>query len=314
MLRYRADIRTLGILCSYAALVAGQWFWGPSGVAGVALIALTCIVSWLCAVIAHNTVHTPVFTRRWMNKLFQIWVSCSYGFPISDYIPGHTLSHHRFMQLRQDVMRTSKVNFRWNLLNLLFFFPAVTPGILRGNGLYKKLLGERARAWRRQLLLEASVVWTIKVAALALDWRKAVLYLIIPHVFANFGIVVINFLQHDGCDESHPVNHSRNFVGAWLNYFALNNGYHGIHHDVPGLHWSLAPQAHAERFHPTIHVALEQPSLPVYLFKAFIYPGKRITYLGQPYVVKVEDDLDWVQPSDRDAKEVSTELSVPDWG
>jgi fatty acid desaturase len=302
MLRYRADIRTLGILCTYAALVALQWALVPSGVLGIALIGVTCVTSWLCAVIAHNTVHTPVFTKRWMNKVFQIWVSCSYGFPISDYIPGHNLSHHRFMQLREDVMRTSKVNFRWNLLNLLFFMPAVTPGILRGNGLYKKLMGERARAWRRQLLLEAVVVWTIKAAAIAIDWRKALLYVIVPHLFANFGIVVINFFQHDGCDENHPVNHSRNFTGRFLNYVALNNGYHGVHHDVPGMHWSLAPQAHAEKFHPTIHPALEQPSLPVYLFKAFIYPGKRLTYDGKPVVVTQAGDLDWVQPSDRDAK------------
>ena len=309
MLRYRADIRTLGILCTYAALVAQQWVLAPSGVVGIALIGITCVVSWLCAVIAHNTVHTPVFTKRWMNKVFQIWVSLSYGFPISDYIPGHNLSHHRFMQLREDVMRTSKVNFRWNLLNILFFMPAVTPGILRGNGLYKKLMGERARAWKRQLLLESAVVWSIKIAALAFDWRKALLYVIVPHVFANFGIVVINFLQHDGCDEKHPVNHSRNFVGPLLNYLALNNGYHGVHHDVPGMHWSLAPQAHAEKFHATIHPALEQPSLPIYLFKTFIYPGKRITYDGQPLVVRKESDLDWVQPSDRDAK-VEEELGA----
>ncbi len=302
MLRHRADIRTLGILCTYAALVALQWALAPSGFLGVALILVTCIASWLCAVIAHNTVHTPVFTRRWMNRVFQVWVSCSYGFPISDYIPGHNLSHHRFMQLREDVMRTSKVNFRWNLLNLLFFFPAVTPGILRGNRLYKKLLSERARAWKRQLLFEAVVVWSIKGAALVLDWRKALLYVIVPHLVANVGIVLINFLQHDGCDEHHAVNHSRNFVGPLLNYFALNNGYHGIHHDVPGLHWSLAPKAHAERFHPTIHPELEQRSLPIYLFKAFIYPGKRVTYEGKPVVVRVESDLDWVQPSDRDAK------------
>lgn len=303
MLRYRADVRTLGILCAYAALVALQWALAPAGLLGIALIAVTCVVSWLCAVIAHNVVHCPVFTKRWMNKAFQVWVSCSYGFPISDYIPGHNLSHHRFMQLREDVMRTSKVNFRWNLLNLLFFMPAVTPGILRGNGLYKKLLGERARVWKRQLYLEAVAVWSIKGLALAVDWKKALLYVVIPHLFANFGIVVINFLQHDGCDETHPVNHSRNFVGGWLNYLALNNGYHGIHHDVPGLHWSLTPQAHAEKFHATIHPALEQPSLPVYLFKTFVYPGKRLTYDGKPVVVVRSEDLDWVQPSDRDAKE-----------
>jgi fatty acid desaturase len=304
MLRYKADRRTLAILVCYAGLVAFQWAYAPSGIVGVALIVLTCFNSWLCSVIAHNTVHTPVFHKRWMNKLFQIWVSCSYGFPISDYIPGHNLSHHRFMQLQEDVMRTTKVNFRWNLLNLLFFFPAVTPGILRGNALYKQVMGEKARAWKRQLLLEMVVVWSIKAVVVIVDWRKALLYVIIPHLFANFGIVTINFLQHDGCDETHPVNHSRNFMSKWLNFFAVNNGYHGMHHLTPGLHWSLLPQAHAEQIHPQLHPALEQPSLFVYLFKTFVFPGKRIRYDGTPLVVKeVGEDRDWVQPSDREAKD-----------
>ena len=82
-----------------------------------------------------------------MNSAFQVWVSLSYGFPISDYIPGHNLSHHRFLQAREDVMRTSKVRFRWNLLNLLAFPFAVTPAILQGNTRYAKLKG--SAAWRR---------------------------------------------------------------------------------------------------------------------------------------------------------------------
>ncbi len=304
MLRYRADIRTLGILCVYAAFVVAQWVLVPTGVAAVLMFAATCFTSWLCAVIAHNTVHTPVFTKRWMNKAFQVWVSLSYGFPISDYIPGHNLSHHRFMQLRQDVMRTSKVRFKWNLLNLIFFMPAVTPGILRGNKLYRSLMGSKARAWKRQLVLELVIVWGLTIVLALVDWQKTLVYFFIPHLFANFGIVVINFLQHDGCDEHHPVNHSRNFVGPVLNYLALNNGYHGIHHETPGLHWSLAPQVHAEKYHPSIHPALEQKSLPVYLFKTFIYPGKRITFEGKPFAPTFEPDLDWVQPSDRDDVEM----------
>jgi fatty acid desaturase len=304
MLRFQADRRTLVILGCYATLVVGQWLWTPSGVLGVALVVLTCINSWLCAIVAHNTVHSPVFTKKWMNKVFQVWVSCSYGFPISDYIPGHNLSHHRFTQLREDVMRTTKVRFGWNLLNLLFFFPAVTPGILRGNALYKQVMGERARAWKRQLLLETIVVWSVKGAVFLVDWRKALLYVVLPHLFANFGIVSINFLQHDGCDEGHRANHSRNFVGKWLNFVALNNGYHGIHHQTPGLHWSLLPQAHAELIHPHIHPALEQPSLPVYFFKTFIYPARREMYDGRPIEIPPhQPDLDWVQPEDREAKD-----------
>jgi fatty acid desaturase len=299
MLRYRADIRSLGFLVLYAMLVIGQWIYAPAGALGWVVFVVTCAVSWICAVIAHNTVHSPVFKQRSLNKLFQIWVSLSYGFPISDYVPGHNLSHHRYTQMREDVMRTTHVRFRWNLLNFLWFMPAVSPGILRGNTHFKQAMGERAAPWKRQLLIETIVVWSVKVLCFALDWKKALWYVMLPHVFANWGIVSVNFLQHDGCDPQHPVNHSRNFVGKIFNWWTLNNGYHGMHHMMPGKHWSLLSAAHAEQVAPTIHPALEQRSLAVYCWKAFVYPGKRVRYDGTPVVVENEGpDRDWVRPTD----------------
>ena len=299
MLRYRADLRTLFFLTLYACLVVGQWVYEPSGALAISLLVLTCAVSWICAVIAHNTVHSPVFKQRWLNKLFQVWVSLSYGFPISDYVPGHNLSHHRFTQQREDVMRTTHVRFRWNLLNLIFFMPAVTPGILRGNAHFKEVMGERAKPWKRQLILEGIVVWSVKVVCLLIDYKKALLLVFVPHLFANWGIVSVNFLQHDGCDPEHPVNHSRNFVGKLFNWFTLNNGFHGIHHMMPGLHWSLTPAAHAEKVAPYIHPELDQRSLAVYLVKTFIYPGRRVRFDGQPVVIDGEGpDREWVQPND----------------
>jgi fatty acid desaturase len=295
MLRYAADWRTLFLLGVFASLSIGGWVLDPSGPLLVAWVVVTCVSSWLCAVVAHNTVHCPVFTRRWMNRVFQVWVSLSYGFPISEYVPGHNLSHHKFMQHREDVMRTTKVDTGWNLLNFLFFFFAVAPGVTIGNYRYQAVMKDRMPAWNRQLQLEILLVWGSKLALLALDWRKALLFYIIPHLFAVWGITTVNYLQHDGADAEHPVNHSRNFVGPLFNWFTLNNGFHGIHHDQPGLHWSLTPQAHAERLHPTIHPALEQPSLFGYMFQAFIWPGQRVTYDGKPVVIEGEGpDADWV--------------------
>lgn len=299
MLRHTADLRTLLFLSLYAALVIAQWQYAPSGLFGVVLVLITCALSFVCAVIAHNTVHTPVFKQRVLNRLFQVWVSLSYGFPISDYVPGHNLSHHRFTQKREDVMRTTHVRFRWNLLNLLLFMPMVTPGILRGNAHFKQVMGDRARPWKRQLVFEGVVVWSVKLACLIADPMKALLYVFVPHLFANWGIVTVNFLQHDGCDPDHPVNHSRNFVGKLFNWFTLNNGFHGIHHMVPGMHWSLLREAHAERVAPYIHPALDQRSLAVYLGKTFVFPGRRLRFDGTPVVIENEGpDLNWVRPSD----------------
>jgi len=153
LLRFPADRRTLGVLTVHAVLTVCLWVASPTGAAQLGAMALLAYTAWLCAVVAHNTVHCPVFRRRWMNSAFQVWVSLSYGFPISEYIPGHNLSHHRFLQAREDVMRTSKVRFRWNLLNLLAFPFAVSPAILRGNKRYASLKGSEgwrsSGGWRR---------------------------------------------------------------------------------------------------------------------------------------------------------------------
>jgi fatty acid desaturase len=295
ILRFAADRRTLGVLTTHALLTLAAWVAAPPALASLAAMAVLAYTSWLSAIVAHNTVHSPVFRRRWMNSAFQIWVSLSYGFPITDYIPGHNLSHHRFLQAREDVMRTSKVRFRWNLLNLLAFPFAVSPAIVRGNRRYASLKGNEE--WRRQRALEVVLVWGVKVALLALDWRKALCFVLVPELFANLGIVGINFFWHDGCDPEHPVNHSRNFTSPLLNFLTLNNGYHGIHHLEPGLHWSLLPEAHAEHIRPGLHPALEQRSLLGYAWRTFVYPGRRETFEGEPVTFPEHDgDRDWVTP------------------
>ncbi len=299
LLRHREDLRTLTAITLYWVLFFTAWVVAPTGVFKVGITALLSFNAFVCAVIAHNVVHCPVFVRRWMNRIFQVWLSCSYGFPISDYIPGHNLSHHRFVQKAEDVMRTTKVNYGWNFLNFFLFFPTVTPAILRGNAHYKKTLGARALGWKKQLLLESIVVWTIKIGALLLDFEKGVLYVWIPHLVANFGIVSVNFLQHDGCDEDHPFNHSRNFVGKLENYLLFNNGYHGMHHLEPGLHWTLLPQAHEAKVVPGIAPQLNEPSIVGYWFRAVIWPGKRLRYDGTPVVITDPGaDADWVKPED----------------
>ncbi len=253
MLRHRADVRTLTFVAFYYALLVAEWNLAPQRwVVVVPLVVLTCAISWICAVITHNTLHTPVFESRTANRMFQVALTCAYGFPVSEYVPGHNLSHHKFTQKRADLMRTSKVRFGWNLLNLLAFFPRVGADIFRENYRYVAMMKQRMPRWYHQLLIEMVVCWGAKGVLLLVDWRKALLFVIIPHFFAVNGITTVNYLQHDGCDEDHPFNHSRNFVGRIFNWFTFNNGFHGIHHEHPGLHWSLLRQAHMKEMHEGI--------------------------------------------------------------
>jgi fatty acid desaturase len=312
LLRHPEDLRSMAFVALYGVLAATGWFFAPvealreprdpRGIAIVALwVVLTAVSSWIVAVITHNTIHAPIFYRRGLNKLFQVWLSLSYGFPVSEYLPGHNLSHHKFTQKGADLMRTTRVRFHWNVLNAIAFVPAVAFSVTLANLEFAAKMGKSRPAWLRQLRIETAAVWSVKALLLLIDWRRALLFVIIPHVFAVWGITAVNYVQHDGCDEDDPYNHSRNFVGKWFNWLTFNNGYHGMHHIQPGLHWSLLARAHEERLHPFIHPALEQRSLAVYLFRTFILPGRRVKYTGEAVVAvdpPAENFLNYVAVTD----------------
>src|SRR5690606_11678800 len=68
------------------------------------------------------------------------------------------------------------------------------------------------------------------------------------------------------------------------------------HHDKPGLHWSLLPEYHKKYIAAYIHPNLNRYSLIAYCIEAYIWPGKRVDYLGNPMPtpppVKSED---WIE-------------------
>jgi fatty acid desaturase len=297
MLHFKADVRTLVFVAGCYVLVALEWRflpWRPCFLA--VAIAVTASAAWICAVIAHNALHCPVFVPRWANRVFQVVLTCAYGFPVTEYVPGHNLSHHEHTQKRADVMRTSKTRFiRCNALNLLSFFPRVAASVTVQNYRFARLARRTSPAWHRQLVLEAAIGWGSKLALLLLDWKRCVAFVLLPHAWAVYGITTVNLLQHDGCDEDHPFNHSRSFVGPLLNFFTFNNGFHGAHHDQPRLHWSLLPEAHRQRIRPRVDPTLEQRSLLGYLFRTYVASLRRTRFDGSAlHLPPKGPDAEWI--------------------
>ena len=296
-LRYQEDRRTLGFVATYISLVAVGWsVWESLPLLGkVAWVAVTCVFSFFCAVITHNTIHVAVFKKRSWNRLWQYIISVCYGHPVSAFVPGHNLSHHLHTQSRRDVMRSTKVNFSWNLLNQLLFMPMLSKDISNADFQYARAMRKERPKWFSQWVREWVFFLAVMGSLLLLDFWKFLFIAMIPHTYAAWGIIGINFIQHDGTDQKHTYNHSRNFVGKLVNWWTFNNGFHGIHHKKPGLHWSKAPAAHAAEIAPHIHPNLEQPSLIVYLWRAYGWPGKRLMYDGRPYVMPDEGpDEEWI--------------------
>lgn len=295
-LRFRADLRSLAFILAYFALVTLQWLSAPESwcLAGP-LLAATCVLSFLGAVITHNAIHSPIFTARSCNRALQVILSLTYGSPVSSYVPGHNLSHHNHTQSERDVMRTTKVRHGSNLLNLLEFVPRVGFAIAKNDLVYARAMRRRHPAWFRQLRLEQLAVFGLTLVLFLVDWKKALLYWQLPHLYAAWGIIGMNYLQHDGCDVSHPYNHSRSFVGRVINWWTFNNGYHAMHHIRPGLHWSLLPTAHAAYVAPHLDPRLAEPRFHRYLLRAYVWPGKRAMFDGRPVALPpLESDTNWV--------------------
>lgn len=298
MLKYKADIRTILFVFSYFLVAALSYIFYKdlAWYYNVGLVILNSVMSFLCACIVHNTIHCPMFKSRTLNRITQVMLSFSYGHPVSAYVPGHNLSHHKYTQSDMDSIRTTKARFKWNLLNQLFFFYIMSGDILKGEIRFTKKMFRERPVWFKQYLIESILLNVVRIALLIIDWKAFLLFVVIPHQYAAWGIVGTNYWQHEGTDENHEHNHTRNFTGKLLNYLSFNNGYHGIHHLKPGLHWSLLPEYHEKLIVPNLHPNLNQKSLLLYLWKSCIWPGKRLDYLGNPVVLPpAVEDKDWVE-------------------
>jgi fatty acid desaturase len=296
MLHYAADRRTLATIAFYFAATAAVWLWGPEhwGFRLVSILALGYL-SWTCAIITHNTIHAPMFRSKAANRWVQIVLTLTYGHPVSAFVPGHNLSHHRFTQKPQDVMRTTKVDLGWNLANVILFVPSVAIAVFRNDLVFSRVMKEKRPKWFRQFRIESAILALVSIALLLIDWQKFLMFFWVPHIMAAVGIIGINYLQHDGCDEDHPYNHSRNFTGRAFGWLTFNNGFHGIHHMKPSLHWSLLREVHDRDVKPHLHPALDQPSILLYMWRAFVWPGRRMRYDGTPVVLERVPDVPWVR-------------------
>jgi fatty acid desaturase len=75
--------------------------------------------------------------------------------------------------------------------------------------------------------------------------------------------------QHVHTDPWSEHNHSRNFTGALFNLLTFNAGYHTVHHDQPGAHWSTHPEAHARIAHH-IHPELQPDNFLSWCMRSYV--------------------------------------------
>jgi fatty acid desaturase len=254
VLRYTADIRTLAYLCVTVGLSIVQWNLDR---VNPFLYGLALFMAVTTAVISHNHNHVGLWKWRPANLLTSYVIALYYGMPAVVWVPTHNQVHHKLNFGPGDSSRGPK-GFKRNHLLALLVYPSLTgaaqmPEIIN----YMRELRRRDTRAFLSALSEFIVFFGVMALLFALDWRKALLFFLIPQQFALFVIQVFNYVQHVETDIGSEWNHSRNFVSPVLNALLFNNGYHTVHHWKPGVHWSQTPAlhaAHAHEIHPELQV------------------------------------------------------------
>jgi fatty acid desaturase len=284
LLRHREDRRALAFGGAHLAIVAAAIaaYRADLWLAWLAVPLLTAS-AFVQLITTHNTMHSPLFWNKRANRVWQCALSMCIGYPVSIYVPVHNLSHHLGLQTPRDILRTTEVRHRWNLLNLVHH---MAMGTVHLHLLHFAYLGTMRRSrprWFAQVAWEAVATAAFLTTAALLVGPLAMLALVwAPAVAGQLLMVGFGYVQHDGCDHDSDYNHSRNFLSPIFNWFICDNGYHTAHHNKPGMHWSRGRAAHATAVVPHMHPALDEPSLTRYLWRTFVWPGRRLRYDGTP--------------------------------
>lgn len=105
VLRHKEDIRQIACTAIFFLTFILSWQSFASPFCGIlsftAWLALFQL-SFMGAVATHNVIHLPVFYDSSLNSLYQICLSLQYGGPVSVFVPGHNLSHHKYPQQARD--------------------------------------------------------------------------------------------------------------------------------------------------------------------------------------------------------------------
>lgn len=271
MLRYRADIKTLIYIIGLSAitfvLFSEVWILSTSFRTALWIFQLIAFVS--AGVMVHNHKHVPIWKSKVLNTITDCWLTLLYGYPVFGWIPTHLQNHHLHTNKEEDYTKTYAYSEKNNLLTILYY-PMYSGGIQQKaiisylKGLYQK---NNQRFWSH--FLQVIVLISFLAFVFVIDWKNALLYVVLPQQVALNSVLFFNYIQHIHTDEHSEYNHSRNVTGWMLNALLFNNGLHTAHHEKPHLHWSRLPEFHKE-IEPKIDSQLNEKSLIWFLTKQYV--------------------------------------------
>lgn len=205
-------------------------------------------ISWNINGVSHNFIHTPYFTRRWMNYAFSLVESLAVGFSQSLYRWVH-LRHHVGNSDRRDAAgntidelsiyrhgQNGEPEYVWSFVLLSFFRddPMETYRALKRKHPFDAKFGA----------LEVALFATFVLCAAIYDWR-AVLFLVPFYYLGNALSSLNGYYEHYNSNPDQPLAWGVSSYAPLYNVLWFNNGYHAEHHFRPSVHWTRLKALHA---------------------------------------------------------------------
>ena len=282
-LRHWRDGQSLLYLLALPAIAAWQWRHGLVWW----LYAIELFLTLGVGVIHHNHTHLRMWRgrgSRWANRATDYGLTLLQGHPTFVFWPAHVANHHRYKHSERDVARTYRFGGDTNHLWGYLVHPLQAAWVLYP--LFIAWLGRLRLRWPGafRYCMGQYVLWLSSWAVLlALDWQKALLFVIIPQLHGLHWLLATNYLQHAHADgrrqapassaprdtEGRMLNYARNFEG-WVNPLLFNIGLHTAHHECPHAHWSELTALHDRTYRSRVHPALNEGGLLPYMARVFI--------------------------------------------
>ena len=280
-LRHWRDLQSLLYMLALPALVAWQWQHGWNWL----LYGLTLFLTLGIGVIHHNHTHARMWRGRWANRLTDYWLTLLQGHPTFVFWPAHVANHHRYRHGTKDVARTYRFGGDTNHLWGYLIHPLQAGWVLYP--VFWHWLGRLRQHWRGafRYCMGQYLLWLSSwVLLLVLDWKKALIFVIIPQLHGLHWLLATNYLQHAHADgRPHPkgmnkaqrdaagitLNYARNFEG-WVNPLLFNIGLHTAHHECPRAHWSELQVLHQQQYRHRVDPRLNEGGLVQYMARVLV--------------------------------------------
>ncbi len=265
-LRHARDVQSVAFMVLVPVLVA--WLWTHDWQSWLYVVL---VVTWIgVGVIHHHHAHLPMWHSRRLNRATDLGLAVLQGHPTHAFVATHQANHHRFHHGPQDWARTYRFwggdtnHLMGYLLHPLQAAWALYPHFWQH---LRRMRSHRPGVWR-WAMLQYALVFALWAVLLWLDWRKALVCVMVPQAIAMHSLLGANYFQHAHADGASRWNHARNFEGG-VNWLYFNIGFHTAHHTHPRVHWSRMPALHAALRHQ-VDPRLIEPSLLRYVVRVML--------------------------------------------